>query len=71
MENLAFGLRPTGLSGVDELCKFLANLERQQEIKEWHFGRHTDVSRMSIMVGFTDLHDADFARRAWNSRQLG
>lgn len=70
MENLAFGLRPIGLSGVDELCKFLANLERQQEIKEWHFGRHTDLSRMSIMVAFRDLHDADLASQAWNSRPL-
>jgi hypothetical protein len=68
MENLAFRLRPIGLSGVDELCQFLANLERQKEIKEWHFGRHTDLSRMSIMVGFTDRQDADLASQAWNSR---
>ena len=68
MENMAFDLPPNGLSGVDELCSFLAGLERQEEIKAWHFGRHTDRARMSIMVGFSDLHDADLASEAWNSR---
>ena len=68
MENLAFRLRPIGLSGVNELCLFLADLERQKQIKEWHFGRHTDLDRLSIMVGFSDLHDADLAGQAWTSR---
>jgi hypothetical protein len=68
MEKLAFRLRPTGLSGVDELCLFLADLERRKEIGEWHFGRHTDLSRISITVGFSDLRDADLASQAWNSR---
>lgn len=70
MENLAFRLRPNGLSGVNELCLFLADLERQKQIKEWHFGRHTDLGRMSIMVAFSDLDDADLASQAWTSRKL-
>lgn len=68
MENLAFRLRPIGLSGVDELCQFLAELERRHEIKAWQFGRHTDLSRMSIMVGFTDGRDADLASETWHAR---
>ena len=69
MENLAFELTPNGLSGVNELCLFLAGLERRKQISEWHFGRHTDLSRMSIMVGFADLRDADYASQAWDSRR--
>jgi hypothetical protein len=44
MENLAFRLRPNGLCGVNELCLFPADLERQKQIKEWHFRRHTNLS---------------------------
>ncbi len=71
MEKLAFRLAPTGLSGVDELCLFLADLERRKEIGDWHFGRHTDLSRMSIIVGFTDQHDAELAGQAWELASAG
>jgi hypothetical protein len=68
VQHHSFTLPPVGLSGVNELCLFLAGLEQRREIGEWHFGRHLDRARLKMMVAFIDDRDADVAGRAWNDR---
>jgi|GEM_PF-5994685 len=68
METASFALRPTGLSGVNELCLFLADMERTKRIADWHFARHTDADRSHIAVAFTRVADAEIAHREWSGR---
>lgn len=63
-----FTLRSASLSALNELCVFLADLEKQGKIGGWQFMRHTDLARTSMQIDFVDLPDARRAANAWDKR---
>lgn len=70
MTTVTLQLRGPGLSAVNDLCAYLLRLQRQGEIADWHFCRHTDRARTLMPVEFASERDAEYAARGWRDTRL-